>query len=78
MSQKIEAITPSTFIPIGAVIVVFGAAAWLTSVYRQGEVNANEITQLKQDNEKSLDKIEEKLERIDQKVDRLLEKSKLR
>ena len=78
MSEKVTSINEKTWIPLGAVVVVFGAAAWLTSVHKQGEANANEIIEIKQASEKSSDKIEKKLERIDEKIDRLLEKSKLR
>jgi len=78
MSERVSSINEKTWIPLGAVVIIFGAAAWLTSVHKQGEANANEIVEIKQDNEKYLDKIEKKLERIDEKVDRLLDKSKLR
>lgn len=78
MSGKDAVLTEKTWIPLGAVVIIFGAAAWLTSVHKQGEANASEIVEIKQANEKSSDKIEKKLEKIDEKVDRLLEKSKLR
>jgi hypothetical protein len=64
----------STLIPLGALSLVFGAAMWLTSIWKQGEANASQIQEVKHDQEKNLDKVYQKLEKIDGKIDQLMEK----
>lgn len=57
-----------TLVPVTVIGVVFGAAMWLTSMWKQGEVNAAQIQELKTD-------IATKLDKIEAKVDRLIENS---
>lgn len=71
-------LTENTLIPISAIVLVFGASAWLTNVWKQGEANAAQIQEIKQTQSSDMDKIDHKLEKIDEKIDRLLEKQKLR
>jgi hypothetical protein len=71
-------LTENTLIPISAIVLVFGASAWLTTVWKQGEANASEIKDIKQTQTNDMEKIDYKLEKINEKIDRLLEKQKLR
>lgn len=71
-------LTENTLIPISAIVLVFGASAWLTTVWKQGEANAAQIQEIKASQSTDMDKIDYKLEKINEKIDRLLEKQKLR
>jgi hypothetical protein len=74
--EKPTVLTRETLIPIGFLTLVFGAAMWLTSMWKQGEVNASQIKEIKVDQERNNDKIYDRLGRIEDKLDRLIEKSR--
>lgn len=76
--EKLTTLTESTLIPIGAVVLVFGFAMWMTKIFYQGEANAQDISSIKAQTIHDIDKIDKKLERIEDKVDRLLSNPKLR
>jgi hypothetical protein len=59
-----------TLVPVTVVGVVFGAAMWLTSMWKQGEVNAAQIQELKTDIATKLDKIEAKVDRLIEKLEK--------
>lgn len=65
-----------TLIPASALLLVFSASAWLTTVWKQGEANAAQIQEVKADQSRNIDKIYEKLDKISDKIDALLEKSR--
>jgi TolA-binding protein len=71
-----KVLTENTLIPISAITIVFGAALWLTSIYKQGEVNAQQITEIKNQKTAEFDKLEQKIDRLNEKIDRVLERLK--
>jgi len=77
MKTDVKTITENTLIPLSAIALVFGAAMWLTTIFRQGEANANEIKEIKESKSHDLEKIETKIDKINDKVDRLLQERKL-
>ena len=74
--EKKTVLNQDTLMPIGAVTIIFGACIWLTSIWKQGEVNAAQIVEMKSENEKSIDRMYEKLTKIEDKIDLLMEKTK--
>lgn len=71
-------LSENTLIPLSALVVFFGFAAWLTKIDYTGAANAAEIKDIKAAQTADMDKIDYKLEKINEKIDRLLEKQKLR
>lgn len=67
-------ISEKTWIPVSAVTIIFAAAVWLTTVWRQGDANAQQLVELKNDIDKKDERIYLKLEKINDKLDMLLEK----
>lgn len=63
-----------TWIPLGAAVLIFGAAMWLTSVWAQGVSNSAAIVDIKTAQDKSDEKIYHELEKINTKLDRLQDK----
>lgn len=74
--EKPAVLTKDTLMPIGAVIVIFGAATWITTIFVQGQANAAQIKEIKETQIRDVDRIYEKLERIEHKIDVLKEKQK--
>lgn len=72
--REVKTLTESTLIPISAIGLIFGAAAWVTTIYKQGEANAKEIAEIKDARSHDIEKIEVKLDRINDKLDRLIER----
>jgi formyltetrahydrofolate synthetase len=73
--DKPTTLSEKTLIPIGAIVLVFGASAWLTTVWKQGDANAAQISEVKANQLRDIDKLYEKLDKISDKLDALIEKS---
>lgn len=73
--EKRTILSQETLVPIGLIGVIFGAAMWLTSIWKQGEANASQIVEVKQNHDKNMDRIYDKLEKIADKLDHLIEKN---
>jgi hypothetical protein len=71
MQTRLKALTEDTLLPIGFVIVLFGAVSWITSLYNETRANTNAIKDLNQEqrlyNDK-LDRIILKLSHIEGKL----------
>lgn len=64
-----------TLVPVGAMAVVFSAAALITTIYNQGNANASQIQEAKIQQQSDMDKVDNKLNKISDKLDRLIEKN---
>jgi hypothetical protein len=72
--ERQSIISEKTLVPLGAIALIFGAAMWLTSIWRQGEANTARIQEVKQDQARDIDKVYTELNRISEKLDHLIEK----
>lgn len=67
--EKRTVLTGDTLIPVGILTLVFGAAAWITAVYAQGDENARQIAEIKQERKDDMEYIRQELKEINQKLD---------
>lgn len=68
-------LSEKTLVPVGILAILFGAAMWLTTIWKQGEANATQIQEVKTNQMRDIDKIYEKLDKISDKLDQLIEKN---
>lgn len=71
MTQKLQALTQDTLIPISLVITLIGGVSWLTTLYNETKANAAAISDIYQEQKLYQDKIDRvlvKLSRIEGKL----------
>jgi hypothetical protein len=68
-------ISEKTLIPLSAISVVIGASMWLTSVWKQGEATAQELSEFKKTTHIAEERIYRELEKINYKLDKIMDKN---
>ncbi len=61
-------LSESTLIPLGASIIIFGAAAWITTVWAQGQENKQNIIEIKSERKDDMEYIRLELKEINNKL----------
>jgi hypothetical protein len=67
-------LSEKTLVPVSAISLIIAASMWLTSIWRQGEANAAQISDVKAIQLRENDKIYRELEKINDKLDRMMER----
>jgi hypothetical protein len=73
--QKPPIITAQTLIPIGALVVVIGAAMWLTTIFNQTQQNSQELVLMRADIvslQSQNTNVADRLARVETKLDAIL------
>jgi peptidoglycan hydrolase CwlO-like protein len=69
-------LTEKTWIPLGASVVIFGAAMWLTTVYAQGLENQKALIDLKAQRKDDIEYIRQELHEIKEDLKEINKKIK--
>ena len=69
-------ISEKTWIPLGASILIFGAAMWLTTVYAQGLENQKSLADLKSQRKEDIEFIREEIHEVKQELKEINQKLK--
>ena len=74
--ERQKVIDKSTLVPIGALVLAFTIAAFITKVAAEEAALKEEFKEHKEVQSKEIDKVYHQLENINSKVDRLIERKR--
>jgi len=66
--NKANVIDEKTLMPIGALVIIIGAVAWMTSIYFTSKSNAASIETIVKENKHYKEKIYDRVQDIDKKL----------